>query len=300
MSRQRAPHHSRAHQRAAHGLGGAVGAGADQGGGAGGGDGDQAGEERGPFRAEPLHAHVPAHEADDGDHDRLPQQRGALRRVRRPQPRAAVGQESRRGRLRGGEPAHGGGQQPRPQRPQHGHREHREADLSTQRTDGIGESGAVGPPPPLHHTGPHRDEPGPQQDRAPRPPSLRQGDQDRHDDRRAAHQDPGHGGFGRALGGQDRHIEADHPDRRQQPEPPPLTGRERAHPAQGAGSGQRDEEQTGEAVPEELATRVRIVAEHAVGGEGGADEDAGERGEQGAARGGGVHENDVRKSGGPV
>ena len=71
--------------------------------------------------------------------------------------------------------------------------------------------------------------------------------------------------------------------------------RRRAAPAD-----QRQQQQAGEAVAQELAARVRVVAQDAVGGEGGADEDTGEGGEQGPSDGGGVHGRDAMKGGGPV
>ncbi|SEP89087.1 hypothetical protein SAMN04487983_1002102 [Streptomyces sp. yr375] len=79
-----------------------------------------------------------------------------------------------------------------------------------------------------------------------------------------------------------------------------MAGGERAQPDPGIRAGQGYEEQEGEAVAQGLAARVGVGAEDAVGGEGRSDEDAGERGEQAPARGGGVHGRDPRNDGGPV
>lgn len=119
------------------------------------------------------------------------------------------------------------------------------------------------------------------------------------DDRGTAHEDAGDRRFGRPLGGEHREVEADHADGRDQREAPPLAGGE---PTQRGGTAPADERQqkdTGEAVAQELAARVRVVAKDAVGGERSSDEDTGEGGEQ-RAPGGGVHEGDAMKERGPV
>ncbi|GAA0296313.1 hypothetical protein GCM10009540_14320 [Streptomyces turgidiscabies] len=108
------------------------------------------------------------------------------------------------------------------------------------------------------------------------------------------------------FGGDDGQVEADHTDGREQRETDPLAGAERPQRGAAAPADQRQEQQTGQAVAQELAARVRVVAEDAVGGEGAADEDGGQGGEKGPARGGdvggagdGVHAGDARQCGGP-
>lgn len=129
---------------------------------------------------------------------------------------------------------------------------------------------------------------------------VQQGDDDGHDHGRAADEDAGNRRFGRPLGGDHSQVEADHADGGEHHESGPLTGRERAQPGRGVTPGQRDEQEAGEGVAQELTAGVRVVAEEAVGGEGSSDEDAGERGEEGSARrGGGVHGSDARKRSGP-
>jgi hypothetical protein len=121
-----------------------------------------------------------------------------------------------------------------------------------------------------------------------------------HDHRGAAYEDTRYRGFRGALGGEDGEVEADHADGGEEREPCPLA---RCQPAQGrraASSDQGQEQQAGEAVTQELAARVRVVAQDAVGGEGAADEDAGEGGEQRPAGGGCVHACDATKVTGPV
>ncbi|KUL33199.1 hypothetical protein ADL12_22025 [Streptomyces regalis] len=246
-----------------------------------------------------MHAHVPAHEADDGHDHRLPQQRDGLRGVGTPQPRGAVQQQPGRRGLDGGDPAHGGGQQPRSQRPQHGHGEDRETDLAHQRARGEGDACAVRTTPPLDRESAESDDQRPVQDGALGSASVQQGDDDGHDHGRTADEDTGNRRFGRALGGDDGQVEADHADGREHREAGPLTGGECPQPGRGVPPRQRDEQETGEAVAQELTACVRVVAKEAVGGEGPSDEDTGERGEKGTARGGGVHGSDARKRRGP-
>ncbi len=298
--RARSQGDSGADQGAADGLGGAVGTRTDQWRGAGGRDGDEAREQRGALRADPLHAHVPAHEADDGDDRRLPQQRGGLRAVGAPEPRRAVQEQSGHRGLGCGDRADRGGQQPWPQGPQHRYGEHGEPHLAGQRARGEGEARAVRTAPALHGEGADRDEQRPVQHGTLGPPPVQQRDQDGHDHRRAAHEHARDGRFRGAFGGDDGEVEADHPHGREQREAGPLAGFERPQPGRRAPSDQREEQQRGHAVAQELSARVRVVAEKAVGGEGPADEDTGERGEQRPARGGDVHGSDVRKRGGPV
>lgn len=121
----------------------------------------------------------------------------------------------------------------------------------------------------------------------------------RHDDRGAPDEDTWDGRFGAALRGEHREVEADHPDGRQQGEPPPLAPGEVAQGRRAAPAEQRQQKQAGEGVPEELAARVGVVPEDAVGGEGGADEDAGEGGRQGPSDRVRVHGPDAREDGGP-
>ncbi|MGX1268553.1 hypothetical protein RKD18_001747 [Streptomyces phaeoluteigriseus] len=138
------------------------------------------------------------------------------------------------------------------------------------------------------------------EDRAARAASFEERHEDRDDDGRAAHQDAGDGRFGGAFGGQDGQVEADHADGREQRETDPLTGGQRAQATHGARAGEGHEQQTGEPVAQGLPAGVRVGAQDAVGGEGRSDEDAGERGEEGAAWDGDVHDRDARKHGGPV
>jgi hypothetical protein len=103
--------------------------------------------------------------------------------------------------------------------------------------------------------------------------------QDGDHDGCAADEDARYGGLRGALGGEHGEVEADQADGGQGGEADPRGG------GQGVGTpvhhGQ--EEQAGEPPAEDLAARVRAGAEDAVGGEGGADEDAGEGREEGAA-----------------
>lgn len=284
----------------AEGLDGAVGAGSDERGGAGGGHRDEPREEGGALGADPLHADVPAHEADDGDDHGLPKESQRLDGVGPAQPCGAVEEQPRDRRLHGGDRAHRGGQQPRSQRAQYGHGQDREADLADQRAHGEGDAGAVRATPALDRERAHGDERRPVQDRPLRPPPpVQQGHDHGHHHRRAADEDTGDRRFGRPLGGDDGQVEADHADGGEDDEAGPLTPGERAQPGRGAPSGERDEQETGEAVAQELAAGVRVVAEQAVGGEGSSDEDAGERGEEGTAHGGGVHGSDARNRRGP-
>lgn len=131
------------------------------------------------------------------------------------------------------------------------------------------------------------------------PAALQEGDQDGDDDRDAAYEDPRYRGFRGVFGGDHGEVEADHADRREQREAYPLAQCQHAQRGRAAPSDQGQEQQEGEAVAQELAARVRIVAEDAVGGEGSSDEDGGEGGEQGPARGD-VHTSDAMKDGGPV
>lgn len=131
------------------------------------------------------------------------------------------------------------------------------------------------------------------------PTAREQGYEHCHDDRGASDEDPGDGRFGAALGGEHREVEADHPDGRKQGEPPPSTAGEVAQRSRAAPAEERQQKQAGEGVAEELAARVRVVAQDAVGGEGGADEDAGEGGRQGPSDRVRVHGPDARESGGP-
>ncbi|GGX28871.1 hypothetical protein GCM10010383_69300 [Streptomyces lomondensis] len=297
--RSRSQGHTEPHQRAARGLRETVGARADEGRGAGRRDRDEAGEQGGAFGADPLHAHVPAHEADHGDHHRLPQQRGGLDAVRTPQPGAPVDQQTGRRRLQRGDRAHRGGQQPRSERPQHGYGEHGEPDLPRQGAHGEGDAGPVRTPPALDGEGADGHEQRPVHNRALGPAPVQQRHEHGDDHRRTAHEHAWNRRFRRALRGDDGQVEAHHADRCEQGETDPLTGREGPQPGGRAPPGHGEQQQAGQSVAQELAARVRVVAEEAVGGEGPSDEDTGERGEQGSARGG-VHAGDARQPCGPV
>ncbi|GAA3836614.1 hypothetical protein GCM10022403_081480 [Streptomyces coacervatus] len=133
-----------------------------------------------------------------------------------------------------------------------------------------------------------------------RPAALQDGDDDGHHHGRASHEDSGHRRFRGALGRDHRQVEADHADGGEQRETGPLAGREQPQPRRRSRAREWDEQQTGEAVAQELAARVRVVAQDAVRGEGPADQDTGECGEEGSAGGGGVHGSDARQRGGPV
>jgi len=124
-------------------------------------------------------------------------------------------------------------------------------------------------------------------------------DDDGHHHGRASHEDARHRRFRGALGREDGQVEADHADGGEQGEAGPVAGPEQPQPHRRSRAGQRDEQQTGEAVAEALAARVRVVAKDAVRGEGPADQDTGECGEKGST-GGGVHGSDARQRRGPV
>jgi len=159
-----------------------------------------------------LHADAPAHETDDGDDRRLPQQRGGLGAVRCTQPRGAVRDQSRHRRLQSGDSADGGRQQPRPERAQHGHGEHREADFTGERAQGEGDSAAVRTSPPLDGGRADRDEQRPVQDEPLGTTALQERHDHRHDHRGAAHEDSRYRRFRGAFGGDHREVEADHAD----------------------------------------------------------------------------------------
>lgn len=290
---------SGADEGTARGLCDPVGAGAHERRGAGRRDRDEAGEERGALRSDALHAHVPADEADDRDDRRLPQQRGRLGGVRHPQPRSTVGHHADQRGLGRGDGAHGGRQEPRPQRTQYRYGQHREAGFPGQGAHGAGDPGRVRAAPSLNGEGAEGDEQCPVQDAASWAAALLERYEHRDDDGGTAHEDAGHRRFGRALCGEHGEVEADHADGRDERESPPLADRE---PPQRGGRAPADEGQqkdTGEAVAQELAARVRIVAQDAVGGEGTSDEDTGEGGEQRAPGGGGVHDYDAMNGRGP-
>lgn len=174
-------------------------------------------------------------------------------------------------RLQGGAPADRAGQQLRAEGAQHGHRENRETDLSDEGSCGEQETGRVGAPPALDGERAEGDQQRPVEDDPLGPTAREQGHEHRHDDRGASDEDTWYGRFGAALRGEHREVESDHPDGRQQGEPPPLTPGEMAQRRRGALAEQGHQKQAGEGVPEELAARVRVVPEEAVGREGGAD-----------------------------
>ncbi|GHD44744.1 hypothetical protein GCM10010317_018220 [Streptomyces mirabilis] len=132
------------------------------------------------------------------------------------------------------------------------------------------------------------------------PAALKKGDDNGHDHRGAAHENARNGWFRGAFGGDHGEVEADHADGREQREAPPPACREPPQRCRATPSDQRQEQHAGETVAKELTPRVRVVAQDAVGGEGASDEDAGEGGEQRPAEGGGVHDGDATKGGGPV
>ncbi|OAR27255.1 hypothetical protein A8W25_03055 [Streptomyces sp. ERV7] len=258
----------------------AVRSGAHQRGGERGRHRDEAGEERGPFGADPLDTHVPADESDHGDDGGLPHQGRRLTGVRQPQRRTAVQDQGEYGGLDGRDAAHGRRQQSGAERSQHRHRQHREPHLAHQRARRPGDAHRVGAPPPLHGEGPGSHQKRSVQHRPGGPPPVEQRHEDRHHDRCAPDEDTGDGGLGRALGGQHRQVEAHHADGGDQREPPPLRRAEAAERGGAAPADQREQQQAREAVAQGLTTRVRIVAEDAVGGEGPADEEAGDGGER--------------------
>ncbi|GAA1927619.1 hypothetical protein GCM10009837_61280 [Streptomyces durmitorensis] len=247
-----------------------------------------------------LDARVPADETDDGDDRRLPQQGRRLGGVGHPQPLAAVDHDADDGGLGGGDPAHRGREQLRAERPQHGDGQHREADLTRERAHGEEDAERVRTAPPLHGEGTRGHDQRPVHDDPLRLPPLKERHDDRHDDRGAAYEDARYGRFRRAFGGQDRQVEADHADSGEDRKTPPLAPRQTAERRRGAPPEQRQEQQAGQAVAQELAARVRIVAQEAVGCEGAAYEEAGEGREQGPACEVRVHVPDARKRSGPV
>ncbi|GGX68065.1 hypothetical protein GCM10010515_39620 [Streptomyces fructofermentans] len=101
------------------------------------------------------------------------------------------------------------------------------------------------------------------------------------------------------FGGDHREVEADHADGGEQREAHPLTPPQRAQRGGATAADQGQQQDAGQGVAQELAARVRVVAQHAVRREGASDEDAGEGGQQHAARGG-VHGRDAMDHGGPV
>lgn len=112
------------------------------------------------------------------------------------------------------------------------------------------------------------------------PPPVGQRHQDRHNDRRASDEHPRNGRLGRAFGGQHRQVEAHHADGGDQRQPAPTGRAETAQRGRSAPAEQREQQQSGQSVAEGLAARVRIAAEDAVGGEGPADQEAGDGGER--------------------
>ena len=136
--------------------------------------------------------------------------------------------------------ADGGGQQPWPERPQHRHGEHREADLTGQRAHGEGDARPVRTAPALDGEGAEGDERrAPYRTRRSGSASVQQRHENGHDDRRAAHEDAGDGRFRGAFGGEHGEVEADHADGREQRETRPLAGVERAAAGRGAAPAER-------------------------------------------------------------
>lgn len=138
------------------------------------------------------------------------------------------------------------------------------------------------------------------EDRPARPAPLQEGDDHGHDDRGTAHQDAGNGRFGGAFRGEDREVEADHADGGEHGEPEPSADAESPQRREPAGTEQGHQQKAGRAVAQSLAPRVRIVAQKAVGGEGGTHEGIGDGHEEGSSQGVRVHGPDARKRTGPV
>lgn len=153
--------------------------------------------------------------------------------------------------------------------------------------------------PALDGEGAHGDEQRAVQDGALGPSAVQERHEYGHEYRGAAHEDSRDRWFRGAFGGEHGEIEADHADGRDQRQPYPLAGGQRAQGRRATTADEGQEQQTGESVAQELAARVRVFAQDAVGGEGASDEDAGQGGEQGAA-GGGVHGGDAMDPTGPV
>lgn len=304
LERSGAECHADAHEQASGCLGGAVRPGAHQGRGERRRHRDEAGKQRGPFRADALHGHVPADEADHRHHRRLPAERERLLAGGHTDEPGAVQDESGDRGLDRGDAGHRRGEQLGPERTQYRYGQYGEADLAGERGDRPGEAGPVRAAPALDGERADGDQQRAVHDGAGGAAAAQQREQDGDDDRRAADEDARDGGFGGALGGDDGQVEADHADGGDGGEPAPLPPGEGAQRRGGAPGDEREEQQAGDAVADGLAAGVRVVAEDAVGGEGGADECAGESGEehpgQGAAGGSGFHEDDARDRGGPV
>ncbi|GGT94828.1 hypothetical protein GCM10010272_44800 [Streptomyces lateritius] len=79
-----------------------------------------------------------------------------------------------------------------------------------------------------------------------------------------------------------------------------MTGGQRPERSEPRRAEERQQEQAGGAVTQGLSPRVRVVAEEAVGGEGGTDEGVGEGHQERPAQGVRVHAPDVTNAGGPV
>lgn len=144
--------------------------------------------------------------------------------------------------------------------------------------------------PPLDGEGPGRHQQRSVQNGPGGPSAVQERYEHGDDDGRAADEHARNSRLRGAFRGQDREIESDHADRGEHGEPYPL------RPAEGPqrrerrpAAEQREQEQAGQGVAQRLTTRVRIVPEDAVGGEGGADEEVGEADEQRPAQGIRVH-----------
>ncbi|GHG08412.1 hypothetical protein GCM10018791_21490 [Streptomyces zaomyceticus] len=246
-----------------------------------------------------MDAHVEEDESDHGGQGRLPDQGAGFRRRRHTDETGTVHHQAHERRLDRADPADGGGEELRPEQPQDRDGQHGEPDLARERRHRPADPGQVRTPPALHGEGARGDEQRPVQHGGGGPAALGQRDQDGDDDRGAADQDAGHGGLGGPLGGEDRQIEADHADAREGGEPQPVTGGQGPQRGEPAPAEQREEEQAGGSVPQGLAARVRVGAEQAVRGEGGADEGVGEGHEEDPAQGVRVHASDARKRRGP-
>ncbi|WP_442806830.1 hypothetical protein [Streptomyces sp. NBC_01750] len=170
-----------------------------------------------------------------------------------------------------------------------------------QRSCRPGDARRAGTAPPLDGEGAGRDEQGSVQHGPSGPTAVQERYEDGDDDRGAADEHTGNGGFRGAFRGQDRQIETDHADDGEQGEPDPLRQEEGAQRRQArAAAEQRQEEQAGEGVAQRLAAGTGIVAEDAVGGEGGAHEEIGHGDEQRRAQRVHVHGGDARERGGPA
>lgn len=195
----------------------------------------------------------------------------------------------------GGDTAARGRQQLGAERPQHGHGDDGEPDLPGKRRDGPADPGRVGTPPSLHREGSGGNQQGAVHDEPGGASAVQEGHEHGDDHRGAADEDAGDGRLGGAFRGEDGQVEADHSYGGEQGDPAPLAAGQFPQRCGAAAAEEGQEEQAGKAVADCLAPRVRIVAEDTVGGEGTADQDTGEGGEQRPSYGCGVHGTHARQ-----